>query len=173
MGLQLVTLRSWLIERVRIMPAPLLVLVFMILINIHQSGIKNQVSEGFHDLKIILNIECNAQMFAAESWVSSRPLCCSCAHVQVQPVPRHLTFYISYFWLDQNLCRIYHCSTDAAGCRMFRSARIVSAVHLKGVQHPALLIRKSKITTTILYSLSLLTSSQDWRKCLFSFSRQV
>ena len=56
MGLQLVTLRSWLIERVRIMPAPLLVLVFMILINIHQSGIKNQVSEGFHDLKIILNI---------------------------------------------------------------------------------------------------------------------
>ena len=78
MGLQLVTLRSWLIERVRIMPAPLLVLVFMILINIHQSGIKNQVSEGFHDLKIILNIECNAQMFAAESWAS--PHLCA-AHV--------------------------------------------------------------------------------------------
>ena len=60
MGLQLVKLRSWswLIERVRIMPAPLLVVVFMILIIIHQSGIKNQVSEGFHDLKIILNIEC-------------------------------------------------------------------------------------------------------------------
>ena len=59
-GLQLVKLRgwSWLIERVRLMPAPLLVVVFMILINIHQSGIKNQVSEGFHDLKIILNIEC-------------------------------------------------------------------------------------------------------------------
>ena len=38
------------------------------------------------------------------------------------------------FCRDFDLCRIYHCSTDAAGCCMFRSARIVSGVHLKGVQ---------------------------------------
>ena len=73
------------------MPEPLLVVVFMMLINIHQSGIKNQFSEGFHDLKIILN----AQMFMAESWVSSRLLCCSCSNVHVcSQLPRHLLYQL-------------------------------------------------------------------------------
>ena len=94
------------------MPELLLVVVFMILINIHQNGIKNQVSEGFHDLKKLLN----AQMFMGESWVSSRLLWRSCSCWVCGRVPRHL--YISYFWLDQNLCRIYHCSTEC--CRLLR-----------------------------------------------------
>ena len=74
------------------MPEHLLVVVFMILINIHQNGIKNQVSEGFHDLKKLLN----AQMFMAESWVSSRLLWRSCSNVQCAAGCQD-TFYISYF----------------------------------------------------------------------------
>ena len=118
MGLQLVKLRgwSWLIERVRIMPAPLLVVVFMILINIHQSGIKNQVSEGFHDLKIILNIECtNACGWELGFIPSFVRLMFECSCVQSVAKTPHLLYQLFLTWSKslQNLSLQYRC------CRLF------------------------------------------------------
>ena len=169
MGLRLVKLRgwSWLIERVRLMPAPLLVVVFMILINIHQSGIKNQVSEGFHDLKIILNIECtNACGWELGFIPSFVRLMFECSCVQSVAKTPHLLYQLFLTWskslqnlsLQYRCCRLLHvqiCGDNV--CCPPQGCPQSSFTHTRRRRW------KSKTTPTKLYSLSLslLTSSQE------------